>query len=135
MKYDVSFDANSVFELSQNSSYAKLLGMKVLEVSEGRAKISMKLTEELLNPLNSPHGGAIFSLADHAGGTAALTLGPCVGTQTSANFIASPETGEVIVAEARVVHNGRKTRIVEVEVKDKDGRLLVKGTAVAIVLE
>jgi len=135
VKSDISFDVHSVFELSSNSSYAKLLGLKVIEVSKGRARISMKLKEELLNPSKAPHGGAILSLADHTCGTAAMTLGLCIGGQFSVNFIASPKTGEDIVAEAWVIHNGRKTRIIEVEVKDQDDRLVAKGTAVGIVLE
>lgn len=134
-KSNISYDVHSISEMSNNSSYARLLGLKVIEVFKGSASISMKLKEELLNPSKAPHGGAILSLADHACGTAAMTLGPCVGGQFSVNFISSPKIGEDIVAKAWVVHNGRKTRIIEVEVKDQDDRLVAKGTAVGIVLE
>ena len=129
------FDATSLFEMSKNCSYARLLGLNVISVSEGKATISMKLNEDMLNPSRSPHGGAILSLADHTCGTAAMTLGPCVGGQFSVNFIAAPNVGEDVVAEARIIHNGRRTRIIEVEVKSQDGRLVAKGTAVGIVLE
>ena len=131
----VFYDVESIFELSNNSSYAKLLGLNVVEVEMGRAKISMKIKEELTNPTKAPHGGAILSLADHTCGTAAMTLGPCVGGQFSVNFTSSPKMGEEIVAEARVIHNGRRTRIIEVEVKSQDDKLVAKGTAVGIVLE
>lgn len=134
-KSNVSYDVDSLFEMSKNSTYARFLGLKVVEVSKGRAKISMKLNEDMLNPSRSPHGGAILSLADHTCGTAAMTLGPCVGGQFSVNFIASPKIGEEIVAEASIIHNGRRTRIIEVEVRSQDDRLVAKGTAVGIVLE
>ncbi len=134
-KNNVPYDADSLFEMSENSTYARLLGLKVIEVSRGRAIISMKVNEDMLNPSKSPHGGAILSLADHTCGTAAMTLGPCVGGQFSVNFIASPKIGEEIIAEARIIHNGRRTRIIEVEVKGQDHRLIAKGTAVGVVLQ
>ena len=54
LKKDNKIDFNTIKEMSGNSSYAKLLGLKIEEVTEGRAKISMKLTEGLMNPSNSP---------------------------------------------------------------------------------
>ena len=128
-------DFNTIMEMSGNSTYAKLLGLQILEVTEGRARISMKLTEDLMNPSNSPHGGAILSLADHTCGTAAMTMGYCVGSQSSYNFISSAAIGEEIIAESWVIHNGRRTRILEVEVKREDGKIVAKGIVTATVLE
>ncbi|MDY6855721.1 MAG: PaaI family thioesterase [Thermodesulfobacteriota bacterium] len=135
MKNSAPVDLDSIAEMSHNSSYARHLGLEVIEVSKGRARISMKIKEELLNPSNSPHGGAILSLADHTCGTAAMTLGPCVGGQFSVNFLSSPNLDQELVAEAGVIHNGRRTRIIEVEVRDPNAKLVAKGTAVGIVLE
>ena len=134
-KKDIPYDPNLVYEMGTNASYAKLLGLNVVEVCKGSAKISMKLNEDMLNPSKAPHGGVILSLADHACGTAAMTLGPCVGGQFSVNFLASPKVGEELVAEASVIHSGRRTRIIEVQVKNRAERIIAKGTAVGIVLE
>jgi len=131
---ETSFNLDSIRKASADSGYAKHLGLRIVEVSKGRAKISMELKEELANPSGAPHGGAILSLADHTCGTAAMTLGPCVGGQFSVNFIASPSMGEDIIAEAKVIHDGRRTRIIEVEVKEGEGRLVAKGTAVGVVI-
>ena len=131
---ETSINLDSIHTACADSGYAKHLGLKVIKVSEGTAKISMELKAELANPSGAPHGGAILSLADHTCGTAAMTLGPCVGGQFSVNFIASPNMGENIVAEAKVIHNGRRTRIIEVEVKEGEGRLVAEGTAVGVVL-
>lgn len=135
LKKDNKIDFNTIKEMSGNSSYAKLLGLKIEEVTEGRAKISMKLTEELMNPSNSPHGGAILSLADHTCGTAAMTMGYCVGSQSSYNFISSANIGEELIAESWVIHNGRRTRILEVEVKREDGKIVAKGIVTATIIE
>ena len=131
----VLYDVDSIAEISNNSSYARLLGLQVLEVQMGRARISMQIKEELTNPTKATHGGSILSLADHTCGTAAMTMGPCVGGQFSVNFTSSPKVGEEIVAEAKVIHNGRRTRIIDVEVKNENNKLVAKGTAVGIVLE
>ena len=130
-----SFDEDSVFEMCNKSNYAKLLGLKVIEVSSGKARVAMELDERLVNPTNFAHGGAILSLADHTCGTAALTLGMCIGGQFSVNFLSSPKNGETVFADANVIHNGRRTRVIDVEIKNQDDKMIAKGTAVAIVLD
>src|SRR5262245_58980648 len=42
------------------------LGMEVLEVGPGRAKLAMRLTERMVNGHGFGHGGFIFTLADSA---------------------------------------------------------------------
>jgi len=135
MKNQNSLDIDSITQISGNSNYAKLLGFTVIDVQNGKARISMKITEKLTNPTNATHGGAILSLADHTCGTAAMTMGPCVGGQFSVNFMSSPPVGEEIIAEAEVIHNGRRTRIIDVKVISQNDKLVAKGTAVAIVLK
>ena len=48
-----------------SSEFAQLLGMKVLELREGYARVMMSSLQKK-NPNGVVHGGAIFSLADHA---------------------------------------------------------------------
>jgi uncharacterized protein (TIGR00369 family) len=48
-----------------SSEFAQLLGLKVLEVREGYARVMMPSSQKK-NPNGVVHVGAIFSLADHA---------------------------------------------------------------------
>ena len=117
------------------SPYAQLLGMKVVELAEGRVVIEMPLREEYLNWAGITHGGAIMSLADHAFGCA-LNTGDLayVAVQFNTSFVAAPRVGEVLQAEGRVLHAGRKIGMVQITVKDSSGRLIAtaSGTSVAV---
>ena len=51
-------------KMTKNDKFAKLVGIKLLEVSEGYAKAELTLEDMHLNGLGIAHGGAIFTLAD-----------------------------------------------------------------------
>src|SRR5256885_15733906 len=53
--------------------YVRLLRMRFIAVSEGRATFEMPATTELYNPNNVVHGGALGAPADTAMGFAVLT--------------------------------------------------------------
>ena len=65
------FDLRKFFE--KGDHYAKHSGIKLVAVSPGYAKVSMKIKSIHLNGLNTVHGGAIFTLADFAFAVAANT--------------------------------------------------------------
>lgn len=52
------------------SEFARLLGMEIVEARPGYAKVVMDVTGKRNQQMHA-HGGAIFSLADHAFGVAA----------------------------------------------------------------
>lgn len=56
------------------SGFARLLGMKVLEAHDGFARVVMDCSGKM-TPHRVAHGGAIFSLADHAFGITANCSG------------------------------------------------------------
>ena len=55
---------DSLKKIVKNDKFAKLVGVKLLDVSEGYATAEMTLTDNHLNGLGIAHGGAIFTLAD-----------------------------------------------------------------------
>ncbi len=117
------------------SPYASLLGIKVVELSEGRAVVSMLLRPEYLNWVGFVHGGALISLADQAFGCALNTLDRTyVAVHLSTGFVSAPKTDTTLTAEARVLHAGRRVGSVEIVVRGEDGKLVLEalGTSVAI---
>jgi uncharacterized protein (TIGR00369 family) len=99
--------------------------------------LCLPFSEKLLQSLGRLHGGVIFSLADHASGWAAYsTLQPQERTATlemKINYIAAVHD-EDCIAEARVVHRGRTSIVVEAEINTAAGRLVAKTLATFIVL-
>jgi acyl-CoA thioesterase len=53
----------------EDSAFARLLDMHITEARDGYARVEMDCAGKI-NPHGTAHGGAIFSLADHAFGIA-----------------------------------------------------------------
>ena len=73
-----------------NSPYALHLGMKIVELSQGYAKVKLEIKEEFLNWDNLIQGGVIVSLLDQAFGCALNTLeNVYVAVQLNINFLSA----------------------------------------------
>ena len=118
-----------------NSPYAAYLGMRLLELSYGYAKVTMEVGPQHHNWGKMPHGGLIVSLADQAFGCAVNSMeGRYVAVQFSINFLGVPQNQEdTLISEARVVHPGKSVRVAQMTVQDSSGRVIARavGTAVA----
>ena len=108
--------------------------LKILteELGEGSARLSLPVEPHLRNSLGTAHGGVIMSLLDVALCTAARTLHPdSIGVVTidlSTSFIGGA-SGAKLIAEARVLKDGRSMIFVEAEAKNVDGSLVAKAIA------
>lgn len=109
-----------------------LLGMELIAVKKGWAKIRLPFTEKLDNGIGIVHGGAVFSPADSAVGMALVGLlnkDETISTlEMKINYI-KPFQGGEIVAEAKIIHRGTMTAIGDVEVRDDKDNLIAKGLA------
>ncbi len=117
------------------SPYARLLGMRLVELAPGRAKVALEIRPEHLNFAGLVHGGLVMSLADQAFGCATNSLGRTyVAVQFGISRLATPAVGATIPAAAEVLHAGRRAGAAEITVRDPAGRLLARalGTVVAV---
>ncbi len=114
------------------------LGMELIDVKKGWAKIRLPFTEKLANGIGLAHGGAIFSPADSAVGMALIGLLNKDETTSTLemkiNYLKPFQDGE-IVAEAKIIHRGSMTAIGDVEVRDRNGDLIAKGLATYAILK
>jgi uncharacterized protein (TIGR00369 family) len=106
-------------------------------LGKGTAMLSLPVEPHLTNSLGTVHGGVIMSLLDVALCTAARTLHPeSIGVITinlSTSFIGGG-SGAKLLAEARVMKDGRSMSFVEAEAKNADGTLVAKAVATVRVL-
>lgn len=87
------------------SEFARLLGMEILEASDGYSRVTMDCAGKM-NPGGVAHGGAIFSLADQAFGIAANCCGiHRVAVSVTIHYIA-PAKGKLLAVARRVADNG-----------------------------
>jgi len=100
---------------------AEALGLKVIESTDGYSKVSMKVEKIHTNALGFTHGGAIFSLADYAFAHA-CNYGDnvAVAVQASINFLKPTAEGDILIAEAIRVSDGKTTGLYNVTVRKQD---------------
>lgn len=86
-----------------------MLGMELVEVGPGRARVSMVVRPDMVNGHDLCHGGLIASLADSAFALACNSHGPVtVAAGFSVDFLEPARLGQVLEASAReVVLRGR----------------------------
>ena len=118
---------------------ARLLGMDVESIDEGRVVFAVRTRPDFANPLGSTHGGICATLLDSVMACAVhTTLGPGVGYTTlelKVNYVrAVPTDDRRLVATGTVVHSGRTTAIAEGRVVDEQDRLVAHATTTCIVL-
>ena len=101
-------------------------------LGHGTARLSLPIEAHLTNSLGTVHGGVIVSLLDVALCTAARTLHPestgVVTIDLSTSFIGGG-AGARLLAEARVLKDGKSMTFVEAEAKNEDGTLVAKAIA------
>jgi acyl-CoA thioesterase len=130
-----SADLEALRRQFDESPYAIMLGMRVVELAPRYAKVELRVRSEFFNFAGLVHGGLVMSLADHAFGCALNTIGPLyVAVQFNLHFLAGANEGEVLVAEGRVLHAGRTTGLGEMEVRGEGGRLVAKATGTVVSL-
>jgi acyl-CoA thioesterase len=113
--------------------YASRLGIELLDLGPGRARAALTLTPDLLNFHGTPHGGAIFSLADAAFAAACNAGGrPALALTVNIQFLSPASPGARLVAEARADREGRRAGFYGITVTAEDGTLVATCQAVAI---
>ena len=114
--------------------------LKILteELGEGTARLSMPVEPHLKNSLGTAHGGVIMSLLDVALCTAARTLHPeslgVITINMSTSFIGGGK-GAKLLADARVLKDGKSMSFVEAEAKNDDGTIVAKAIGTVRVLK
>ena len=118
---------------------AQTMGMRFVEVEEGRAVFACEPAEYYYNPLGVVHGGLAATLLDSAMGCAVHSTLPVGVSYTTieikVNYLRAlrSETGAVR-AEGRVIKVGGRVAIAERRVVDEAGNLDAHGTTTCLIL-
>ena len=121
-------DLDAMLEkVNDEDAFAKIVGMRVVEISPGYAKALMDVTDDHVNLFRMAHGGAIFSVADHACEAAGNSFGePAVAIQNNIHFLSPGKPRDRLEATARVVHRTRRIGLVEVVVRNQHQEILAQ---------
>ena len=119
-------------KIQYSQAYWTLLGIEMLDVKKGWAKLQLPFAKKLTHPYGIAHGGVIFSLADSAVAMALLGLvekGERFTTvEMNINYVSPFKEGN-ITAEARIINKGSRIALGDVDVRDDQGGLVAKCLA------
>lgn len=108
-----------------DDSYAKKLGINILDWKKGYAKTEVTIGKDMLNFHKAANGGLIFSLADYAFAIASNSYGQmAVGINTSMSYIKAAAAGESLICRATEISNNGRLAIYNMEIKNEQKELI-----------
>ena len=116
-------------------AFDAFLGLRVEHVEEGHGRLHLPYRKDYLGDPFRPalHGGIIAVMVDTAAGVAALSSLPpgskCSTVDMRVDYLL-PGLADDLWAEARVVRSGNRVAVINVEVSQRDHRLVAAGRAV-----
>lgn len=122
---------NVVNDMLQKDLFSQWLGISIIEIKEGYSKIKMTVRPEMINGFGIVHGGIAFSLADSAFAFACNNRNILsVALDTSINFLKPVQVNDVLIAEAKELHNGRSTGLYHINITNQQNETVAvfKGT-------
>lgn len=128
---DIPLYEKVVNKILKEDLFSSWLGIEVLDIKEGYSKITMKVREEMASGFGITHGGVTFSFADSAFAFACNNYNNLsVALDVTISFTRTVHIGDVLVAEAKEVHNGKSTGVYLITVTNQEDELvaLFKGT-------
>src|SRR5689334_13791524 len=112
------------------SSATKTLGIKILELSEGRSLVEMQVDEHLHNMSSTMHGGIMADIADAAMGIAiSTTISPEEDFTTMEMKISffRPHVKGALRAEGTVAKRGRRVAFAEAVLTNQQKEIVAKA--------
>jgi len=123
--------SDPLFRKISQDPFAKSMGIELQELRPGYSRVAMTITPELMNFHGTPHGGAIFSLADAAFAAAGNSHGQAaVALSMTIQYLAAAEPGTRLVAEAQELRKGNRTGFYQITVRTESGELIATCQAV-----
>ena len=122
----------SAAAMFERDTAARTMGIELLDIALGHARVAFVVRPEMLNGHASCHGGYVFALADTAFAYACNTRNEMnVALQASISFVAPGRSGERLIASARERSRGGRTGLYDVEVSGPGGEPIAffRGTS------
>ena len=117
-------------EKFETNHFPRLLGIEIDSIEPSRARLSVEVRQELLQLQGVMHGGAIASLIDTAVAFAIISVSEpqdrFTTVEMKVNYLSAIREGRV-VADARLIRDGRRIIVADCDVFDSNGRLAAKG--------
>ncbi len=110
-----------------NNEFAKMIGMRLVDVRPNEAVIEIKMRDQLRQPHGLLHGGVTATLIDTAMAFAVIT---CLAEDEKASTVdlsvhyLRPHTEGTVSCTAKIVKAGKRLLTVSAEVSNEQGKLI-----------
>lgn len=114
----------------ESDGLSSLLGFQFEELSGDRVVLRFEVRPHLLQPYGIVHGGVYCTAVETAASIGAAIWfgdrGQVVGVSNQTDFVKAVRAGELTTV-ATPVHRGRSQQLWQVEITDRDQRLIARG--------
>ena len=111
--------------------FLELIGLKFVKMEKGFSRAELNITDSLLNPYDTLHGGVVYSMADTGMGGALSTCleedERCSTIEIKINYLKSVRSGR-LVCDTKVIHKRKNIAFLESSVKDQEAQLVATAT-------
>lgn len=133
-------DMDVIAELNEScrNTLVEWLGMEFTAAGEDWLEAKMPLDHRTCRPDGAMHGGANMALIETVSGALSSLSVPeelrykVYGIEINGNHMKRAK-GRFVTGKAFFIHEGKRTHVVQVEVRDEDGTLLTLGRVTNIV--
>ncbi len=118
--------------LNEGDRFAKGIGVRITEISEGLSKAELTVTPEHINGAGVCQGGVMYTLADLAFAAVANSHGILsLGISNTITFMKSAQVGDRLTAECREVLDHHKLPYCDIQIRNQRGELVAVMTGLA----
>jgi acyl-CoA thioesterase len=108
--------------MARGDTASRALGMKLEEIRLGFARLSMRVTKNMVNGQDVCHGGLIFMLADSSFGFACNSHNQrALAASCSIDFLSPAYLDDQLIAEASEIERKGRHGIYDVRVTNQNG--------------
>jgi uncharacterized protein (TIGR00369 family) len=132
-------ERQEILRFSNSFPFFKTMGMQLLEIDPGRAKISIAWRHDLCQPAGILHGGAIASLVDTTIAHAILLTPQALASKNQGGRLVSvdlrvkylrPVSEGLVYCEGKVTRHGRQVIHTSAVVVDPAGKEIAIGDSI-----
>ena len=128
----MSLDLLNSLEVKYKNTVVSHLGIEFVEVTRSKLVATMPVDERTIQPLGILNGGSSVLLAETIGSVGSwLNVDQdkfvCLGMEINANHIKPAYIGDLVTGIATPIHLGRKVHIWDIEIRNKEEKLVCKS--------
>ena len=116
-------------EMIQQDPFCRFLGANVKILKPGHSRVTLTVTDEMVNFHGNTHGGVIFALGDMAFAAASNSHGQtAVALNVGINFLKETNSGDRLIAEALEQTASGPIALYDITIRDdRTGELVAKS--------